>query len=669
MPYAKTSELPDAVKGLPAHAKEIYMSAFNAAFTEYKDRGDQREALAHQTAWAAVKSKYKKEGDRWVAKEAVHPHGEHVCVCSECGEEITVEANVKCNSQKCPKCGGPMVAKTAGEQRESNVIAQNVDVIEVICPVCGGDRFIEEGKYLKCCKCGELVESQKPTGDTLQSKYATLIQEYGRRNATKDAARIHKIMELLKELLDDDEEMLDAEKAKAAIKEADAVLELLKLQEVVKTEDGQEFPMSAFAYTPDPEKPSEWKLRLWEDPRQRVTRKQRGAAAAALSPGGFRGQRVDIPQEDLAAVKRKIRGEYRKLDVEDEDIPRWVKESESRNLLYNYTPLTEANIGTKGVAKIVVIKPGFGNPVDNHYYPAETLSRDYLVFEGAKMYSDHQTEEEEKSRPEGSIRQWVASLKNVHFEEGIGIVGDAVIIEPWLQAKLATLRDQKLLSEMGISIRAAGTGTKGTIDGKEANIVERITRVRSVDFVTEAGAGGTVLLYEVDKEFDIDIISLGALKERRPDLVKSISNEVKQETLKEVKKAMELEEKVTELEKQVESLTTERDELKTKMSEAEKAQRIAEAKSMIDEAISKAELPEAAKARLVERFKDAETADGVVEAIKAETDYVNALKESAKPKNLGASVPDAATSRKELKEAFMRAGMDEKSAEIAANAR
>ena len=500
----------------------------------------------------------------------------------------------------------------------------------------------------------------------LQSVYSELIQEVGKRNASVDAGRIKKIMELCQELLDKEP---SEEETKEALKEANECLEWLKLQEVMKTEDDEKFPAQAYAYVPDAEKPSEWKLRLWESPTLKVTRKQLGAASAALSPGGFRGQRVDIPREDLPAVKRKIRAEYRKLDVEDEDMPKWVKESETRDILNNYVSLEEAVVGAKGIAKVVIIKPGFGNPVDNHYYPSETLSREFAAFEGVKMYADHQTEEEEKSRPEGSIRQWVASLKNVRFEEGVGIVGDAVIIEPWLQSKLATLRDQKLLSEMGISIRAAGVGTKGKIDGKDTNVVERITRVRSVDFVTEAGAGGGVLLYEHEKEFDIDVVTIEALKERRPDLVKLIETETKNLTMKEVKKVAEQEEKITELEGTVETLTTENTGLKAKISEAEKAQKVAEAKSIIDEAISKSELPEAAKARIVEKFKDSESADGVEDAIKAEKEYIEALKESGKPKDLGGSQPDKEKTKKELVESFKRLGMTEEQAKEAAGVR
>jgi len=191
-----------------------------------------------------------------------------------------------------------------------------------------------------------------------------------------------------------------------------------------------------------------------------------------------------------------------------------------------------------------------------------------------------------------------------------------------------------------------------------------------VDFVTEAGAGGGILLYEANgNEYDIDIVSLETLRERRPDLDKIIEAEVKAVVFKEVQKKVELEERVKELETNIETLTKERDGLKGRITEAEKAQRKAEAKSAIDEAISKSELPEAAKTRILERFKDAETADGIAEAIKAEADYIMALKESGKVKDMGGSKPDSEVNHKELVESFKRTGMSDKQAEIAATGR
>lgn len=63
MPYASLSELPSGVKGaLPKHGQQIYRAAFNAAHKEYS--GD--ESKSHATAWAAVKTKYAKKGEKWV---------------------------------------------------------------------------------------------------------------------------------------------------------------------------------------------------------------------------------------------------------------------------------------------------------------------------------------------------------------------------------------------------------------------------------------------------------------------------------------------------------------------------------------------------------------------------------------------------------------------------
>ena len=71
MPYKSVFDLPSSVKtALPQHALDIYKAAFNQAWDEYKDpqkraAKELREEVAHKVAWAAVKNKYVKEGDRW----------------------------------------------------------------------------------------------------------------------------------------------------------------------------------------------------------------------------------------------------------------------------------------------------------------------------------------------------------------------------------------------------------------------------------------------------------------------------------------------------------------------------------------------------------------------------------------------------------------------------
>lgn len=70
-----------------------------------------------------------------------------------------------------------------------------------------------------------------------------------------------------------------------------------------------------YAYTPS-DAVSTWKLDISD--RAHVI-----AAKAALSKGGFRGQRVQIPKDDLPAVIRKVNKACKKFDLEpiptDED--------------------------------------------------------------------------------------------------------------------------------------------------------------------------------------------------------------------------------------------------------------------------------------------------------------------------------------------------------------
>jgi len=630
MPYTVQSP-PEQLKGLPKHLIEIWVAAFNAAFKQYS--GDEGKSAG--TAWAAVKNKYRKnEQGQWVAKEAA-------MISDEQKRNLLQTALI---SEYGLKIEDPVPKNVSIEEVFDSEIIYNIDgqLYQSSYELGEAGAVFGEPKKVLSTKIFKPMES-------LQERYSELIQEAGKRNANLDSARIKKIVELCQELLSSDE--ADEGKTKEALVEADTVLTWLKEQAVMKTEDGVKFPASAFAYVPNTEDASTWKLRVWENPEKKVTRNQLRLASASLSAGGRDGKKENIPAADLAAIKRKIRAEYRKLGVEEADIPPWMKESETRELVFSYTPLTEAKFD-KGRATVIVIKPGF-NATEDRYYPAEMLKRDYKIFEGQKMYADHPTEAEDEARPERSIKDWVATLSEVTCDEAGVVTGIAEIVEPWLMQKLASLRDKNMLSEMGISINAVGSATKGTIEGKETLVIEKLVAARSVDFVTEPGAGGIVTMYE-SKGQDIDLIELATLKERRPDLIKTVEANIRADIAKEVKKAMENEDKIKDLEGQIATLTTERDSLKEAAEKAEKDKVKAEAQATIKEAVDKAELPDAAKARLIERFKDAETADGITEAIEDKKAEIAELAEAGHVKGLGGSKPDTEKDKEALKESFKR---------------
>ena len=74
MQYETAKELPVTIRDvLPEKAKEIYRKAYNQAWADYDQDahgGLNRQGLAHQQAWMAVKREYVFELDQW------HPIGE-----------------------------------------------------------------------------------------------------------------------------------------------------------------------------------------------------------------------------------------------------------------------------------------------------------------------------------------------------------------------------------------------------------------------------------------------------------------------------------------------------------------------------------------------------------------------------------------------------------------
>lgn len=496
----------------------------------------------------------------------------------------------------------------------------------------------------------------KKAEESLRRRHANLIQESARHSFD-----ISKAVDLASKALAGNGDAVEA------LKEVDVTMAKLLESPFIKLEEGVKYPAEAFAYTPDRSNPSGWLLRMREG--SAVTKAQLNKAASWLSPGGCAGKHVEIPLAEVAAVKRTIRNEYRRIGVPEDEISKWVKEAEMRDILAEFTPLSEAVAPAAGKARCVVIKAGF-NADKGRFYPEETLARDYSVFEGVKMYADHPTDAEDKARPERSIKDWVATLKNVTYDHTTKeVTGEPVVVEPWMQGKLATLRDKKMLNEMGISINAVGQASKQTVQDVKTNYIERLVRARSVDFVTTPGAGGMMQVFESSHENDVDIISIEALRERRPDLVDVITTEVTAKLKTEVKTQMDLKEENDKLKGQVATLTEANTGLQTKIDEAEKAGKKATAQAAIKEAIAASKLPEPAKTRLLEKFADALDSKGLDEAIKAERDYIADITESGKVKGLGPKNNDSKKTHEALVEGFMSTGLTKEEAEIAATGR
>lgn len=106
-----------------------------------------------------------------------------------------------------------------------------------------------------------------------------------------------------------------------------------KLMKAKKTEAGVEFPASDYAYVPDAESPSTWKLRLTSTPGGEPDTRIVGAAVAALGEG-FRGNKVEIPESDLPGVITRVKSAWLKANPEksNDDLPDVLKKSENTDM-------------------------------------------------------------------------------------------------------------------------------------------------------------------------------------------------------------------------------------------------------------------------------------------------------------------------------------------------
>lgn len=345
-----------------------------------------------------------------------------------------------------------------------------------------------------------------------------------------------------------------------------------------------------------------------------------------------------------------------------------VSEAARRIWAVNITPLKEAAYdAATGKLTVKVIEAGLSK--NNRFYPANVLKRDCNIFENAKMFADHQTDAEARTRPENSVHNWVANVQRVWAESNGTVRAEAIVIDPPFKAKLAILAEKNLLHEMGISIRAAGAATEREMEGRTVTYVESLLRARSVDFVTYAGAGGQVEAMESNNnEFDVDVVSLAQLKERRPDLIEIIESSASRINMKTLEQQLQEANTALETEKKAHATTS------TKLQETETASKRIAATTELNKLLTESKLPVVAQEKLRKQFKDVVEITGMKEAVEDEQKYlksVGATTSISTRKNLGAEdnhqeERDRGDGKEpNLTEAFALLGMNEKEAKLA----
>jgi len=152
--------------------------------------------------------------------------------------------------------------------------------------------------------------------------------------------------------------------------------------------------------------------------------------------------------------------------------------------------LIEADTGTPDLVRMDVrlIRPGWGNTKDNHYYAAETLSASADKFADIKMYeTDHRPSEK-------STRTWVSTVEGARPADDGSLVGKVVVHDPSFAQRVRNLKAADKLGLMECSILADGMARANYQEGgRKGKFIESISKVDSVDWVTRAGAGGAAM--------------------------------------------------------------------------------------------------------------------------------------------------------------------------------
>jgi len=304
--------------------------------------------------------------------------------------------------------------------------------------------------------------------------------------------------------------------------------------------------------------------------------------------------------------------------------------------------LIEAEFSKEGIIPIKIIQPGWGS---SGYYPEEVLERDAEKYKkNTKIFWDHQTQKEERERPEGSLTNLAGKLVSdgVYKKEGPhgkGIYAKAKIFSKFQKPV------KEMANDIGLSHRAFGKAKKGEAEGRKGNIIEGIDAVKSVDFVTIPGAGGRVT------EISVDFVTIPGAGGRVTEMFESYRDNLKFSKMEE-KELKELQDSKKELEEQ-------NKRLKEKLL-------LREAKDFVQNELCEVKLPEITKKRLIENlsqnpviddkgeFDQDKMKESIKKAVKEETAYISSIAESGKIKGMGNtdSTKDESKLKESLTESF-----------------
>lgn len=294
------------------------------------------------------------------------------------------------------------------------------------------------------------------------------------------------------------------------------------------------------------------------------------------------------------------------------------------NALLAHGLFTDLRESTKGVGRgsAILIKAGRNSERSKspRVWPAAVLKEavEKGMFEGRYIFRNHQPEDDFLRGKDRDERDKVGRVENVTFSESLdAVVGDVVIFDPDMLAKLRTAKEVGALDAQELSLWAHGPSHRESVDDGEGQvqIVDGITSVHSLDFVFEGGAAGRMILFES--------ITADNLKEHRPDLFDSIRESIAGENDKEAQAMTE-----KELKEALDKVTEDKVALEKQLQESRSENAKVRAKAELQEALDKSELNAEMKAFVAKRYEGAEHNDAFAESLTADIEEATKLQES-----------------------------------------
>ncbi len=179
--------------------------------------------------------------------------------------------------------------------------------------------------------------------------------------------------------------------------------------------------------------------------------------------------------------------------------------------------------------KIAAIRSGVSK--NGREWPAELLeSQDFLgKLNGAAVYEDHDPMRERTDYPVRRVANKIGNVRNpraVRTSDGVMVEADLYVVRADWRQNLLNAQELGLLESYAqFSINALGDEKAVERDGRRVRRVTSVERIRSLDAVTEASAGGGILQLVADaRELEPEVTTMteeqmAALRDSLADVV------------------------------------------------------------------------------------------------------------------------------------------------------